>query len=88
MPDSSKIVIGAIITFIGIAGLSYMMPITTNAAASKGPVFKETDVPKYPAGMMMTYIPLEIGAAGALIAGISVMSIGLVDTPLTTKGRA
>jgi hypothetical protein len=80
MTSASKIGIGAIITFLGLAGVVYSMPIVTHAAASKGPVFKETDVPKYPDGMW-SYIPLEFGSIGALIAGISITAFGFASTP-------
>lgn len=72
----SKIGVGAAITILGLAGLFYTMPMVSNAAASKGTVFTETDVPKFPDSVKM-YIPVEIGAAGAVIVGISFMAVGL-----------
>jgi len=71
-----KIGIGAAITVLGLVGLFYAMSVVSNAAASKGAVFAETDVPKFPDNMKM-YIPVEIGAAGAVIVGISLMAVGL-----------
>jgi hypothetical protein len=79
MPFSFKIIIGAAITILGVVGLFYMMPMVSNAAASKGPVFTEADVPKFPDNMKV-YIPIEIGAAGAVIVGISFMAVGLGET--------
>jgi hypothetical protein len=79
MPTSPKIGIGAAITFVGLAGLFYIMPIVSNAAASNSPVFKEENVPELPDAMKM-YVPLEFGAVGALIIGIAIMSIGLGET--------
>jgi hypothetical protein len=46
--DKTKIGIGAIITFLGVAALFYAMPIVAGMVSTKGPVFKETDVPKHP----------------------------------------
>jgi hypothetical protein len=87
MPNSFRIGIGAIITAVGLARLFYTMPITSNAAASKGPVFSEEEVPKYP-DAMKAFIPIEMGAAVALIAGISVMSVGLADAHHRPQKRA
>ena len=75
----SKISIGAAITILGLVGLFYTMPMVSNAAASKGPVFTEADVPKLPDNMK-AYIPVEIGAAGAIIVGISLMAVGLGES--------
>ena len=79
MSFSFKISIGAAITILGLVGLFYTMSMVSNAAASKGAVFAETDVPKFPDSMKV-YIPVEIGAAGAVIAGISFMAVGLGET--------
>jgi hypothetical protein len=78
MSFSTKISIGAAITVLGLAGLFYTMPMVSNAMASKGPVFTEADVPKLPDSIIV-YIPVEIGSAGAVIAGISFMAVGLVE---------
>ncbi len=85
MSISFKVVIGAVITSLGLAGLFYTMPMVSNAAASKGPIFKEADVPKFPDALKV-YIPLEVGAATSLIVGISFMGVGLGETlsPPTT----
>jgi hypothetical protein len=87
MPTSFKIGIGAAITFFGLIVLAYTLPIISNAAASKGPVFNEADVPKYPDGAR-TYILIAIGGVGLLIGGISFMAVGLnesISMPVTIQ---
>jgi hypothetical protein len=84
--DKSKIGIGAIIVFLGLAALFYAMPIVARMVSTNGPVFKETDVPNHPPGVMM-YIPIEIAGVGALIVGTSFMGYGLAQEPSTAARR-
>lgn len=80
MAVSSKLGIGAALVIVGLAGLVYSMPIATNAAANKsGPVFQESDVPKYP-GEDMRYVGIEIISAAVLTGGIAMLSLGLSDS--------
>jgi hypothetical protein len=79
MPISFKIGVGAAITFTGIAAFVYTKPIVASMLSTKGPVFKESDVPQHPA-RLMSYIPIEIAGVGALIVGISFMAVGLVES--------
>ncbi len=80
MAISSKIGIGAAIVIVGLAGLVYSLPIVSNAAANKtGPVFQESDVPKYPEAYMQ-YVGIEIISAFVLTGGIGVLAVGLSDS--------
>ncbi len=80
MAISSKIGIGTALVVVGLAGLVYSLPIVSNAAANKtGPVFQESDVPKYPAAYMQ-YVGIEIISAFVLTGGIAMLSLGLSDT--------
>jgi hypothetical protein len=51
------------------------MPIVSNAAASKGPVFTEAAVPKIPASAL-SLVPIEIGGVAALVVGIALVAAG------------
>ena len=79
MTISLKIGIGAAITFSGLLILGYVLPIISAAAASDGPVFSESDVPKYP-DAAKGYIPMAIGGIGLLPVGISLLAIGLNES--------
>jgi hypothetical protein len=79
MTISLKIGIGAAITFSGLLILGYVLPIISAASASNGPVFSESDVPKYP-DAAKGYIPMAIGGIGLLPVGISFLAVGLNES--------
>ncbi len=73
MMKTSFIAIGAALIVIGLAVLVYTMPIVSDAAASKTPVYSESGVPKLP-NNAMSMVPIEIAGVAPLIAGIALMA--------------
>ena len=79
MPTSPKVVIGAIVTFLGVAGLVYSLPALSNAAASKQLVTNEAGVPKLPDNMRV-FIVFVLGSTAVLGLGIALVSWGASET--------
>jgi hypothetical protein len=79
MTTSVKVLIGAIVTALGVAGLAYSLPILSNAAANKQMILLEAQVQKMPQGMTV-YIPIVLGSMGVLVVGIALLSIGASES--------
>src|SRR5438105_12252834 len=75
MPVAAKLIVGAVIAFLGIAGLAYSLPTLSNAAANKHTVFAEAELQKMPDNMK-TLVPFVMGSTGVLIVGIALVSLG------------
>lgn len=79
MTIAFKMAIGAVIGIIGLIGLSFSLPMSSNAVASNVPVFTEADVATTP-NSITYYIAAVAGSTVALAVGISIFALGLGDT--------
>jgi hypothetical protein len=54
------------------------MPMVSNAVASKGAVYKESDVRRYPSSMLV-YVAMEIASAAILTVGEALCALGQAE---------
>lgn len=79
MSIARKLVIGATLAAMGLAGLAYTMPLISNEVASEKPVYKEDDVPEYPRSLQ-PYTAMEVFSAAVMTGGIVLCAVGLSET--------